>query len=146
MQLQQRWLLYLQVFTSIALFGILIVPLNAFPWVINGMMEAWVSVNRLQRYMKLTSICWTDYYSTSPLTGAHNTLLLTYQLYLDFSQFFFVFISFFCFSYGFFGFQVSASTAAICFLIFLHNSTSVLFFVILFPFKHFQIFLVYMLD
>ena len=62
-------------FTSIALFGILIVPLNAFPWVINGMMEAWVSINRLQRYMNLNSLCWTRYYTTSDLTGTPDTLL-----------------------------------------------------------------------
>jgi len=64
------------VFTSIALFGILIVPLNAFPWVINGMMEAWVSINRLQRYMNLDSICWTRYYTTSELTGTTTVALL----------------------------------------------------------------------
>jgi len=45
------------------------VPLNAFPWVINGMMEAWVSLKRLQRYMNLNSVCWTQYYTTSELTG-----------------------------------------------------------------------------
>lgn len=37
------------VFTSLALFGVLIAPLNSFPWVINGCVEAVVSVRRLQR-------------------------------------------------------------------------------------------------
>lgn len=39
------------VFTSLALFGILIAPLNALPWVINGMVEALVSLRRLQQYL-----------------------------------------------------------------------------------------------
>ena len=38
------------VFTSLALFGVLIAPLNSFPWVINGCVEAAVSMRRLQRY------------------------------------------------------------------------------------------------
>jgi ATP-binding cassette subfamily C (CFTR/MRP) protein 10 len=37
------------VFTSLALFNVLIAPLNSFPWVINGCVEALVSVRRLQR-------------------------------------------------------------------------------------------------
>eukprot|EP00899_Mesostigma_viride_P024049 jgi/Mesvir1/4829/Mv11115-RA.2 len=38
-------------FTSLALFNVLISPLNAFPWVINGVVEALVSVRRLQRFL-----------------------------------------------------------------------------------------------
>jgi ATP-binding cassette, subfamily C (CFTR/MRP), member 10 len=37
------------VFTSLALFGVLLAPLNSFPWVVNGVVEAWVSVGRLQK-------------------------------------------------------------------------------------------------
>lgn len=37
------------VFTALALFGVLLAPLNSFPWVINGVVEAWVSVRRLQQ-------------------------------------------------------------------------------------------------
>ena len=37
------------VFTSLALFSVLIAPLNSFPWVVNGCVEAFVSVRRLQR-------------------------------------------------------------------------------------------------
>ncbi|KAK9831669.1 hypothetical protein WJX74_005261 [Apatococcus lobatus] len=36
------------VFTSLALFNVLIAPLNSFPWVINGTVEGLVSVSRLQ--------------------------------------------------------------------------------------------------
>eukprot|EP00775_Hariotina_reticulata_P003521 gene3521-3791_t len=41
------------VFTSLALFNVLIAPLNAFPWVVNGVVEAWVSLKRLQSYLLL---------------------------------------------------------------------------------------------
>lgn len=37
------------VFTSLALFNVLTAPLNSFPWVVNGCIEAVVSVRRLQR-------------------------------------------------------------------------------------------------
>lgn len=38
------------VFTSLALFNTLIAPLNSFPWVLNGVVEAGVSLGRLRRY------------------------------------------------------------------------------------------------
>ena len=46
-----------------ALFSILISPLNAFPWVINGLMEAWVSTKRIQAFLKLSELDWDQYYS-----------------------------------------------------------------------------------
>lgn len=39
------------VFTSLALFNVLIAPLNSLPWVLNGVVEAFVSVRRLQRFL-----------------------------------------------------------------------------------------------
>ena len=42
-----------RVFTAVALFNMLIMPLNAFPWVINGLVEAWVSLKRIERLMKV---------------------------------------------------------------------------------------------
>ncbi|GAB5031367.1 multidrug resistance-associated protein 7 [Nannochloropsis oceanica] len=39
------------VFTTIALLNMLIFPMNAFPWVINGLMEARVSKGRLERFL-----------------------------------------------------------------------------------------------
>eukprot|EP00884_Botryococcus_braunii_P005633 jgi/Botrbrau1/15070/Bobra.0286s0003.1 len=39
------------VFTSLALFGVLLAPLNSFPWVVNGVVEAMVSVTRLQGFL-----------------------------------------------------------------------------------------------
>jgi ABC-type multidrug transport system fused ATPase/permease subunit len=38
-------------FTSLALFNVLIGPLNSFPWVVNGIVEAMVSLKRLEGYM-----------------------------------------------------------------------------------------------
>jgi len=38
------------VFTSLALFGVLVAPLNALPWVLTGVIEASVSLARLQGY------------------------------------------------------------------------------------------------
>lgn len=39
-------------FTSLALFNVLIGPLNSFPWVVNGAMEALVSMARLEHFMR----------------------------------------------------------------------------------------------
>lgn len=36
------------IYTSVALLNMLIGPLNSFPWVLNGLMEAWVSLRRVQ--------------------------------------------------------------------------------------------------
>lgn len=40
-----------KVFTSLALFNMLITPLNSFPWVINGIIEAAVSLNRVEKFL-----------------------------------------------------------------------------------------------
>ncbi|XP_060531878.1 ATP-binding cassette sub-family C member 10 isoform X2 [Cylas formicarius] len=50
------------VFTSIALLNMLISPLNAFPWVLNGMTEAWVSVVRIEKFLKLPDLDLKKYY------------------------------------------------------------------------------------
>lgn len=48
-------------FASVALLNMLIAPLNAFPWVLNGLVEAFVSLKRVQNYLdvrvELTLIC-----------------------------------------------------------------------------------------
>ncbi|CAD6234353.1 GSCOCT00001844001.2-RA-CDS [Cotesia congregata] len=54
------------VFTSMALLNMLIGPLNAFPWVLNGLTEAWVSVKRIQRLLDLTDLETSTYYSDPP--------------------------------------------------------------------------------
>ncbi|XP_078352062.1 ATP-binding cassette sub-family C member 10-like isoform X2 [Oculina patagonica] len=57
-----------KVFTSVALFNMLISPLNAFPWVLNGLMEAWVSVKRLQAFLSLENLDLTGYYQQLDLS------------------------------------------------------------------------------
>ena len=51
-------------FTSVALFNMLISPLNAFPWVLNGLVEAWVSIKRVQAFLSLEELDLTHYYHT----------------------------------------------------------------------------------
>ncbi|CAG7725549.1 unnamed protein product [Allacma fusca] len=45
-----------KVFTSIALFNMLINPLNALPWVLNGVVEAWVSIKRVNALLKVEEV------------------------------------------------------------------------------------------
>ncbi|XP_055853767.1 ATP-binding cassette sub-family C member 10 [Episyrphus balteatus] len=49
-------------YTSVALLNMLIGPLNAFPWVLNGLVEAWVSVRRLQELFELPNLDFSSYY------------------------------------------------------------------------------------
>ena len=42
-----------KVFTAVALFAMLTGPLNAFPWVLNGLIEAMVSIKRLEQFLSL---------------------------------------------------------------------------------------------
>ncbi|XP_045610459.1 ATP-binding cassette sub-family C member 10 [Procambarus clarkii] len=55
-----------RVFTAVALFNMLIMPLNAFPWVINGMVEAWVSLRRVERLMELPEQDLMNFYTVVP--------------------------------------------------------------------------------
>ncbi|CAG9765420.1 unnamed protein product [Ceutorhynchus assimilis] len=50
------------VFTSVALLNMLIAPLNAFPWVLNGLTEAWVSIKRIQKLLQLENLDLITYY------------------------------------------------------------------------------------
>lgn len=52
-----------QVFTTLALVGMLIVPLNSFPWVLNSILEAKVSLERIQRFFRLTNRDLQAYYA-----------------------------------------------------------------------------------
>lgn len=56
-----------KVFTSLALFNMLISPLNSFPWVINGLVQAWVSLKRIQGFLDLKCLNWFTYYSFNEL-------------------------------------------------------------------------------
>lgn len=44
------------VFTSLALFNMMMMPLNAFPWVLNGLVEAWVSMKRLESFLQTSEV------------------------------------------------------------------------------------------
>ncbi|XP_057666967.1 ATP-binding cassette sub-family C member 10 isoform X2 [Diorhabda carinulata] len=55
------------VFTSIALLNMLVSPLNAFPWVLNGMTEAWVSIKRIQKLLDLPFMDLDKIYDQSAL-------------------------------------------------------------------------------
>lgn len=87
---------FIQVFTSVALFNILISPLNAFPWVINGLMEAWVSAKRVQVFLQLEEIDWTQYYvgySTEKGEGEvapYNHAVIRESVYIEFKGFCFL--------------------------------------------------------
>lgn len=50
-------------FTTLALVGMLIIPLNSFPWVLNGILEAKVSLERIQRFFSLTNRDLQAYYA-----------------------------------------------------------------------------------
>ncbi|XP_063055081.1 ATP-binding cassette sub-family C member 10 [Engraulis encrasicolus] len=52
-----------KVFTTLALVGMLILPLNAFPWVLNGTLEAKVSLDRIQRFLRLHNQDLNAYYN-----------------------------------------------------------------------------------
>ena len=57
-----------------ALFSILISPLNAFPWVINSLMEAWVSTKRIQAFLELGELDLDQYYANmNDITAATTT-------------------------------------------------------------------------
>lgn len=60
------------VFTSVALLNLLIGPLNAFPWVLNGLAEAWVSLKRVQELIDLGNVDFSKYYS--PVVRNVNTI------------------------------------------------------------------------
>lgn len=55
--------LTMQVFTALALVGMLILPLNSFPWVLNGTLEAKVSLDRIQRFLDLMDQDLEAYYA-----------------------------------------------------------------------------------
>ncbi|KAM4612066.1 ATP-binding cassette sub-family C member 10 isoform 2-T2 [Polymixia lowei] len=65
-----------KVFTTLALVGMLILPLNCFPWVLNGILEAKVSLERIQRFLKLANQDLHTYYSLVPPGDPQTSVLL----------------------------------------------------------------------
>jgi len=52
-----------KVFTSVALFAMLTGPLNAFPWVLNGLVESTVSIRRLEKFFSMPEFSPDRYFS-----------------------------------------------------------------------------------
>ncbi|XP_053568742.1 ATP-binding cassette sub-family C member 10 isoform X2 [Bombina bombina] len=65
-----------KVFTALALVGMLILPLNNFPWVLNGVLEAKVSLDRIQLFLDLQEQNLLTYYSQAPPTDPSSNLEL----------------------------------------------------------------------
>ncbi|KAK5643745.1 hypothetical protein RI129_007590 [Pyrocoelia pectoralis] len=74
------------VFTSMALINMLISPLNAFPWVLNGVTEAWVSIKRIQRFIDLRDLNVESYYKNTILTDRPNTTLILRNAYFNWEK------------------------------------------------------------
>ncbi|XP_058497007.1 ATP-binding cassette sub-family C member 10 isoform X2 [Solea solea] len=65
-----------KVFTTLALVGMLIIPLNSFPWVLNSILEAKVSLERIQSFFKLTNQDLQAYYALVSPEDAQTSVLL----------------------------------------------------------------------
>ncbi|KAF6112505.1 ATP binding cassette subfamily C member 10 [Phyllostomus discolor] len=70
-----------KVFTALALVRMLILPLNNFPWVINGLLEAKVSLDRIQRFLDLPNHNPKAYYSQDPPTELSTVVELHEALF-----------------------------------------------------------------
>ena len=51
-----------KIFTALTLINMLIFPLNAYPWVINGTLEGWVSLKRIQELMDIQVVDYQKIY------------------------------------------------------------------------------------
>ncbi|XP_025978767.2 ATP-binding cassette sub-family C member 10 isoform X2 [Dromaius novaehollandiae] len=63
-----------KVFTALALVGMLILPLNSFPWVLNGTLDAKVSLDRIQRFLELTDQDLEAYYALDSPSGSASAM------------------------------------------------------------------------
>ncbi|XP_048203673.1 ATP-binding cassette sub-family C member 10 isoform X2 [Perognathus longimembris pacificus] len=70
-----------KVFTALALVHMLILPLNNFPWVINSLLEAKVSLDRIQDFLDLPNHNPQTYYSSDPPTDPSIVLELNEALF-----------------------------------------------------------------
>ncbi|KAJ8001994.1 hypothetical protein DPEC_G00175190 [Dallia pectoralis] len=66
-----------KVFTTLALVGMLILPLNAFPWVLNSILEAKVSLDRIQGFLKLPNQDLEAYYSQVAPEDPQDIIVIT---------------------------------------------------------------------
>ncbi|NXI95943.1 MRP7 protein, partial [Psophia crepitans] len=63
-----------KVFTALALVGMLILPLNSFPWVLNGTLEAKVSLDRIQCFLELVDQDLAAYYALDNPSGTATAM------------------------------------------------------------------------
>ncbi|XP_014031660.1 ATP-binding cassette sub-family C member 10 isoform X2 [Salmo salar] len=70
-----------KVFTALALVGMLIVPLNSFPWVLNGTLEAKVSLDRIQRFLKLPNQDLDAYFSHVAPEDPQDTIVMSQGIF-----------------------------------------------------------------
>ncbi|XP_068088685.1 ATP-binding cassette sub-family C member 10 isoform X2 [Hyperolius riggenbachi] len=64
-----------KVFTALALVEMLILPLNNFPWLLNGILEAKISLDRIQRFLELPDQDLLSYYKAEELPPGGDTAL-----------------------------------------------------------------------
>ncbi|XP_078254928.1 ATP-binding cassette sub-family C member 10 [Rhinoraja longicauda] len=65
-----------KVFTTLALVGMLIMPLNNFPWVLNGIIQAKVSLDRIQHFLIFSDQDLTSYYTADPSEDSNSAIEL----------------------------------------------------------------------
>uniref|UniRef100_A0A674F774 ATP-binding cassette sub-family C member 10 n=1 Tax=Salmo trutta TaxID=8032 RepID=A0A674F774_SALTR len=70
-----------KVFTALALVGMLIVPLNSFPWVVNGTLEAKVSLDRIQLFLKLPNQDLDAYFSHVAPEDPQDTIVMSQGIF-----------------------------------------------------------------
>ncbi|CAF0839220.1 unnamed protein product [Brachionus calyciflorus] len=74
-----------KVFTSLALFNMLIMPLNNFPWVINGLVQSLVSIRRLEKFLNLENLNWLQFYSFNEIDSNNKENILVDVRSADFN-------------------------------------------------------------
>nr|XP_020667452.1 multidrug resistance-associated protein 7 [Pogona vitticeps] len=70
-----------KVFTALALVGMVILPLNNFPWVLNGILEAKVSLDRIQHFLDLADQDLDAYYSKAKPSDLSSALEMHHSIF-----------------------------------------------------------------
>ena len=65
-----------KVLTCMTLFNMLISPLNAFPWVLGGLVEAWISLKRVRNLIQLPDMDPSAYYSPQRLEALDAAVVM----------------------------------------------------------------------
>uniref|UniRef100_A0A4W5RYK3 ATP-binding cassette sub-family B member 6 n=1 Tax=Hucho hucho TaxID=62062 RepID=A0A4W5RYK3_9TELE len=70
-----------KVFTTLSLVGMLILPLSSFPWVLNATLEAKVSLDRIQRFLKLPNQDLDAYFSHVAPEDPQDTIVMSQGIF-----------------------------------------------------------------